>query len=265
MRQQIIQPTDLEIIEAETILDANAAWDISLNGCFYIDVSGKYSVYYTLWRFKTSLSPYVNPYTYITNLSTDLNTACLKAKNIAGRIPVIIDRFGTYAGLFKASKNELLIKGKYRGERIGDVFVKDPQYILWLAREYNDGNEERMAKIYYYKNLYWETITNENKKNSVSQFVGNIGDTLVYNAIIYSVIEEDNAYNGKKIWKCKLEDDACNRYSAYINSPIAKGDYIKFSAKVKNHYEKVGIKYTTINYLKIIEKLEKKDSEIYNI
>lgn len=265
MKQQLIAPSDIEIEEVENILDADKSWDISLNGCFYIDVSGKYSVYYTLWRFKSSTTTHVTTCHYITNLSTDLKKACLKAKKIAGRIPVIIDRVGTYSGLFKASKDELLIKGKYRGERIGDVFAKDPQYILWLSKEYRDDNSVRINTIDYYKNLYWETVADNNRKNSQSEYVGVVGEKITANAVIYNVEEQSSSFNDKKVWLCKFEDDNSNKYISYINTPVEKGDYITFTAKVKIHTEKLGIKFTTVNYLKIIENFKNNQREEFNL
>ena len=53
-RIALIQPSDEEIEKAEIFLEkgVDPNWDQSKFGFFYIDVSGKYSVYYTLWRFK---------------------------------------------------------------------------------------------------------------------------------------------------------------------------------------------------------------------
>ena len=154
----LIQPSNEEIEQAEKILEegADPSWDKSL-GYFYIDVSGRYSVYYTLWRFNPK-----NRYSitnFITNLSIDFMTAIKKAKKAAGRVPVIIDKFGTQAGLFQAAKAEIITFGKHRGQTLGDVFVENPQYIMWLYKNYDGRSPERREKLEYYKDLYFETIT----------------------------------------------------------------------------------------------------------
>ena len=115
------QPTDDEIKDAEEYLakGIDSDWDYK-NGYFLVDITGRYSVYYTLW--KESL----RSCNFISNLSTDFMTAVEKAKKAAGRIPVIIDRTGTKAGMFQAAKSEIFSFGKHRGETIGEVFCIDP-------------------------------------------------------------------------------------------------------------------------------------------
>ena len=96
-RNALRQPSAQEIEEAEKYLEEgkDPNWDYKL-GYFYIDVTGKYSVYYTLWRWNPNHDAHMNR--YICNLSTDLTTAVEKAKKAAGRVPVSIDRYGTQAG-----------------------------------------------------------------------------------------------------------------------------------------------------------------------
>ena len=133
-KSSLIQPSDQEVADAEEYLAKGIDdWDYK-NGNFVIDITGKYSVYYTLWRFKPKT---LNTYQFITNLSIDFKTAIEKAKKAAGRVPVIIDRLGTQAGMFRTAKAELISFGKYRGKTLGDVFVDDPKYIEWLYKNYD--------------------------------------------------------------------------------------------------------------------------------
>lgn len=255
-KNSLKEPTDEEIQDAEKILDegVDPNWNKNKFGYFYIDVSGKYSVYYTLWRFKPAnlQSYYANAEQFITNLSTDLNKAAKKAKKAAGRVPVIIDRFGTKSGMFQAVKAELMTFGKYRGKTLGDIFVEDPQYIIWLAKNYDGKSAERTEKIKYYKDLYFETITKQNKENDNSSFVGKIGEKIEIEAEVYSAEKYNNDFNDKLQTKCKLIDENSNKYLTYnINADVKKGDTVKMTAKVKKHVEKLGVKFTVIYYCKV--------------
>lgn len=260
IKSSITEPTDEEVQKAEDYLKEgiDPSWNIQEFGYFYIDVSGKYSVYYTLWRFKPSKSAYVNPFNFITNLSTDFMTAVQKAKKVAGRVPVIIDRYGTQAGMFRASKSELLSFGKYRGKTLGEVFVEDPQYILWLSKNYDGKSQERKEKINYYKDLYFETLTKKNLEESKSQFIGNIGDKIEIDAEIINVEQIKDQFKPNKInYKCKMVDDKDNKYLTYnIGREVKKGNHVKLKGKISNHKEVVGIKWTVLNYCKVISIIE---------
>lgn len=243
------QPTDEEVKEAEEYLekgiDPNYDWKM---GYFYLDISGRYSVYYTFWKETLKYSH------FISNLSTDFMTAVEKAKKAAGRIPVIIDRLGTKAGLFQAAKSEIITFGKHRGETIGDIFVSDPQYIVWLSKGNYKGNDPIMIdKIKYYTNLYFETITEKNRETSPSQFIGKIGDKIEIEGDIYGAKKIPSAYNNKIQMHCKLIDKNGNKYTTYdLGTNVKDGDTVKLTAKVKAHNEYLGIKFTQIYYCKVI-------------
>lgn len=261
-KNTLIQPSDQEIEEAEKFLEqgVDPSWDIATMGNFYIDVSGKYSVYYTLWKWKAGGYHFLPSCHYICNLSTDFKTACEKAKKAAGRVPVMIDRFGTKMGLWKKEDSDVMIKGKYRGYTLGEIFVENPRYITWLYNQlfgynpgdvmYTDNNQERREKIKYYNDLYWETVTNKNKETSKSEYVGNIDEKIEHTATVYSVKQTSSEYGTS--WKCKLVDEDQNRFIVYLKQEVVKNDEIKFTAKVKKHEEKVGIKYTVLYYFKIL-------------
>ena len=256
------QPTDDEVKEAEEYLDkgVDPDWDFKF-GYFYIDVSGKYSVYYTLWKESLHDSH------FITNLSTDFMTAVEKAKKAAGRIPVVIDKLGTKSGLFQAAKAEIITFGKYRGKTLGDIFVEEPKYIVWLSKNYNNGNPIMIEKIKYYTDLYYQTITKKNQEESKSGYVGNIGDKILIKADVYGTKKMPSAFNNKIQMTCKLIDENGNKYMTYdIGKDVKDGDNVKLTAKVKDHKEVLGVKFTQIYYCKVSNVWNLKDDmEKYNI
>ena len=266
-KSALIEPTDQEVMDAEKILakGADPDWDQNKFGFFYIDVSGKYSVYYTLWRFKPGVG---TPYNFITNLSIDFKTAIEKAKKAAGRVPVIIDRFGTQAGMFRTAKSELITFGKYRGKTLGDVFIENPQYISWLYKNYDGKNPDRFERIKYYYDIYIETITKKNIEESKSQHVGKPGEKITVEVDVYSVERLGDSYNKDNFTnKCKMLDDQGNKYMTYnigTNKDVQKGDRVKITAKVKDHKEYLGVKFTTLNYCKIIWN-QREDIANYNL
>ena len=259
----LIQPSDADIEEAEKILSEgkDTSMDMKTDSLFFIDVSGKYSVYYTFWRW----NPRTATCHYICNLSTDFMTAVKKAAKASGRIPVIIDRFGTYAGLFKAAKAEIITFGKYRGKTIGDIFVEDPKYIIWLATKYEGSSNLDYEKLNYYKQLYFETLTKKNQEESKSQYVGNIGEKISIQAEVYDFQVENNEWGVQ--YSCKLVDDDGNKYRTYnIGRVVKKGDTVKMTAKVKDHKEFLGVKFTIIYFCKITDVFNIYDDvEKYNL
>lgn len=248
-RNALRQPSAQEIEEAEKYLEEgkDPNWDYKL-GYFYIDVTGKYSVYYTLWRESPRNTH------FITNLSTDFQTAVEKAKKAAGRIPVIIDRTGTKAGLFQAAKAEILTFGKHRGESLGDIFVNDPQYLTWLYNKYDKPlPKETIERLKYYNDLYFETLTKKNLEESPSEFVGKIGDKITIEADVYNYEAKRNPFDNKIQHTCKLIDENGNKYITYnLGKEVKKGDNVKLTAKVKDHKELLGIKFTVLYYCKVL-------------
>jgi hypothetical protein len=245
-------PSDQEIEEAEAFLEkgVDPDWDKKL-GYFYIDVSGKYSVYYTFWRFNPT--SHTNMCHYICNLSTDFQTAIEKAKKASGRIPIIIDKFGTQAGLFQAAKAEIITFGKHRGKTLGEVFVEDPQYIKYLYDTYGKYKSTLpYDKLKYYTDLYFETIRKKNLEESTSEYVGKPGDKISIIAKIYHIATKDNPYTGGLQYTCKLIDDDGNKYTTYdIGQKIEQGKTVSLNAKIKAHIELLGVKFTQLFYCKV--------------
>jgi hypothetical protein len=254
-------PSDKEIEDAENFLkkDIFDDWDYTNMGNYFIDVSGKYQVYYTFWRFKPSKSPYVNPVRFITNLSIDFDKAIKKAKNIAGKVPVELDRTGTLDAL-KNPKKEFLTFGKYRGKHIGDIYAEDPKYIVWMADNYH-GHQETADLLNYYKGLYFENVTKENKEKDKSTKVGNIGEEIKITVKVYNIssktVYNNFSHDNELLTTYKLIDDNENKYIAYNIEKhfqdIKVNDSIELKGKIKGYKEILGINFNILNYVRVIK------------
>ena len=85
---------------------------------------------------------------------------------------------------------------------------------------------------------------------------------------VYSVEKQGDMYNKENFNnKCKMIDDDGNKYTTFnigTNKEVLKGDRIKLTAKVKSHSEYMGIKFTALNYCKIIWN-QREDIAKYNL
>lgn len=248
--QHEIFPSDVELEKAEEILESKVApegYDRNKFGVFYVGVTGKHQVFYTLYRFRPSNSPYVEPLTYVCNLSTDLIDACIKARRIAGKIPVELDTYGTCKRLVGAAKALIIKFGKYRGVNIEEVFGNDPQYIVWMKKAADkgelkiDGNMHK--EVERLSGIFWEGVTKKNEENSTSGFIGNLGERLTMKVKILGIVEG----------KVKLVDENGNRLYTYTGSfDVKKDDEVTIKGTVTSHKLIVGIKQTYINRVRLM-------------
>jgi len=127
--------------QAEQILKANVDPNWNPNfGCMFIGITGKHHVYYTLWKY--SPNNRLNPLYYLGNLSTDIIEAAKKAKKIAGIQPISFENTDNLKGM-QGSAEDVITFGKYRGKTIGEIYIVDPQYIIWLSTNMNPKNKKQ--------------------------------------------------------------------------------------------------------------------------
>lgn len=220
---------------------------------YEIIVSGKKGVFFTLWRYSCKASVYANPYIFVKNLSTDLDKAVFEAIKFIENSNVkliLIDEetFNKRANI----PAEILEFGKYKGESINDIYLKDPKYILWLS----DNNYTNTAKglkrqemLDAFKSLYFETLAEENRKNGSSVYIGSKGDKLeniklkVYKRKFY-----DYEYPYTDLYAKDADE---NRYIFKEPFTILEGEEVEIlKCKVKDHVEILGLKYTRLFYCK---------------
>jgi len=231
---------------------------------YWIQVTGKYQAYYTLWLYKTNIDSRVAAYiknpTYMGNLTTDLLSSVSKAISKPGastiRIELAADE--TRNNLIgKSTKENPLFKfGKYRGRAMGEVFLEDPGYFAFLAKnmdpKYADTKDNLAIK--HFAIMYLQDVAKQNQQTSTSQFVGNVGERFQGELQVYKFEKKTATYDMLEYTVAKLKDANDNKFIIYgldKNFPdIKEGDKINLKGKIKAHREIVGIKFTILNYVK---------------
>lgn len=243
----------------------NKQCDPSIKGYYAIDVTGKYQAYYTFWRFRDIDPRFVgfikNP-VYMGNLSTDLMGAVERAIQRAPNVRIEIWEDATKHNLIgKTQDTQVFTFGKYRGKSFPDVYLENPGYFAFLAKNADPkyGMNKTSAAIQYFANLYFEEMTKKNLETSTSKFVGTVGGRFDGELEVYNVKEykdQVNSFTGEKrdVYLYKLKDSNDNKFMCYDLEKkfpgVKVGDKLKVSAKIKNHKEIVGVKFTLINYVK---------------
>ena len=136
---------------------------------------------------------------------------------------------------------------------------------MWLSKNYEGGNEIMWNKIKEYKEMYLETIRKKNLEESKSNYVGKVGEKISLTADVYNYQLKDSQFGLQHT--CKLVDEDGNKYIVNnIGRTLKKGDSVKMTAKVKEHKELLGVKFTVLYYCKIsnVFNLEE-DMDKYNI
>ena len=230
---------------------------------YYIDVTGKYGVYFTLWRYIKGrpYSPFVKNPRYICNLTTEFLSSIKKTL----QMPVVTNTSvhavddQTRVGLIgktQAQKSEdfVFTFGQYRGKTYGEVYAENPSYFVWLVKnthpKYASGKKFEAQKEFV--NMYWQDVTTKNRETSTSQHVGQVKDRFTGKLKVYEKAQKNGDFGPYVLYK--LTDDKGNKYLAtnletkFQN--IEKDSVIDVNAKIKGHKELLGVKFTLLNYVK---------------
>jgi hypothetical protein len=243
----------------------NRQCDPAIKGYYAIDVTGKYQVYYTFWRVREidpRFAGFIKNPVYMGNLSTNLMDSVERALKRAPKVKIEIWEDTTKHNLIGKTKDvQHFTFGKYRGKSFPEVYLEDPGYFAFLAK--NADPKYAMTKssvaIQYFSNLYFEEMTKKNLETSKSKFMGTIGGKFEGELEVYNVKEykdQVNSFTGEKrdVYFYKLKDAEDNKFMCYDLEKkfpgVKVGDKLKVSAKVKNHKEVVGVKFTLLNYVK---------------
>ncbi len=188
--------SDEDLERAEQILQRNTdpSWDINKWGNMIIGVTGKYQVYYTLWKY--SPRSMVSQINYMGNLATDIIRAAEKAKKIAGKQPVSFEQYDTLKSLVGAPA-DVVSFGKYRGKTLGEVYAEDPQYVIWISKNFiakNAKQDEFLKTAQEFTDTYFRSMGEANRAAETKDYYGNIGDTFDGDVMILKVDKTTNEF-----------------------------------------------------------------------
>ena len=247
------------------VKEHNVKTDPSIKGYYAIDVTGKYQVYYTFWRFKDidhRFAGFIKNPVYMGNLTTDLMSSVDKAIQRVPNVKIEIWEDATKNNLIGKTKDTPSFTfGKYRGRTFSDVYLENPSYFAFLAKNADPkyANTKSSVAIQFFANLYFEEMTKKNQESSTSKFSGTIGGRYEGELEVYNIKEyknQTNSFTGetRDVYLYKLKDADENKFMCYDLekkfTDVKVGDKLKVSAKIKNHKEVVGIKFTLLNYVK---------------
>jgi hypothetical protein len=250
----------------EYINQSDKDWDEKEKGFRVIGITGRHQVYYTFWHIPRIVKGFgwKGPI-YMGNLSTNFVEACKKAREKSGIQPIHIEDTDTIKSMAGISP-EYLSFGKYRGHEIGEIFNDDPQYIIWMSKNFTAKNKKQKITQSILNELsdnYFLSMRNENLKNETKDFFGEVGEKIEVSAILKTVKCFDNEYG--RSFQLRLENDN-SRFMLYLtenriinNKEKTTEDILKEQVsqsfvvigKVKNHREIVGKKYTVLNYARV--------------
>jgi hypothetical protein len=280
-----IEVSDEDYNKAMDILEkgVDPSWDRRKRGEMFIGVTGKYQVYYTLWKY-TGFDPEFPNITpkviYLGNLSTDIVQAAEKAKKVSGKQPIELEDVDTIKGM-AGMPPDVIGFGKYRGRGLGEVYVEDPQYVIWIANNFVPRNKKQEEFVSMAKSLaddYFNSMTEKNVAAETKDYFGKVGDLFQGDLIITSIKYYISDYG--ESFGIKAENDQhrfvfyvprnkfINKFNIEIKnnpeklwelSPETKekikqlnDQQINIKGKVKGHKDIVGKKYTQLNYVKFL-------------
>ena len=223
-----------------SISDTDSYWVVSLTGCEH--------VYYTLYLFnKVS-----GNYTYCRNLSSNIVEAVAKIATSKG-LPILLDEED---GNFKTRRIPAVCFqfGKYVGQSLVEVYEKDPQYVLWAAKNVlpkNKVQRQMLDNLQAIVKSHFQMLTEKNKEECSSEYYGQIKTRYDLTLKVYQVNEYINEFERSLSYRHRATDESGNLFQFYYKEPLDKDTAFKLRGTVTRHQEYVGRKFTIINRVKI--------------
>jgi len=260
--------SDEEVEKADEILKQNVdpSWDKTKFGFMVIGVTGKHQVYYTFWKY--SPLNMLNQLAYMGNLATNIVKAAEKAKKIAGIQPIFFDNYETLKSL-SGAPSDVIGFGKYRGKRLGEVYAEDPQYVIWIAKNFQAKNAKQ--KEFHdiardFTNTFFKSMGDTNREAETKTFETPVGDVFQGQVTVLKIKKYVSDYTGDDTFSIDSENDserfrfylsptALSRYFGLNYSEINPNDLqnktVTIKGRVKKHREIVGKKYTILSRVSI--------------
>lgn len=255
--------------------------DKELKGFYYIDVTGKWQVYFTLWRWKDidpRFAGFIKNPIYMGNMTTNFLTSVKKAlekipRSVRFQIMTDENREGLIGKNSARSNEDMRFTfGKYRGRSMGEVYLENPSYFAWLAKNADPRYENSKANkaIQLFAQMYYEEVTKQNQeKYKDVQYVGAIGDRYEGEIEVYKIeTKAGQNFGPRRSWgkqedptytDARAVDAAGNKFiiynldKAFPDHIIEKGSKVKIRGKVKDQKEILGIKFNRLSYVKGID------------
>jgi hypothetical protein len=226
-------------------------------GYYIIDTTGSKQVYFTLYRFKKSNSEYVNPFTYVKNVTSDFQKLEEMVHKFNSQpIPVIVVGSNNNNAKVREFKGRMIgatpvLKfGKYMGKTIETIWNLDKNYVLWFSKNFQPKNNANDYTLYHsaieYANLFYTELTQTNRDTDTSKYIGSIKDKVTIEAKVTSIkANEDYTI----INLVTIDGDSVYIYDKSYN--LSVGEAITIIGTITKHIEKVGKKFTYLNRIKI--------------
>ena len=158
-------------------------------------------------------------------------------------------------------KQAVFTFGQYRGEPLAEVYLKDPNYFMYLDRNMDPKYQftKLNQAIMVFARMAKEEVTKQNQATSKSKFVGAEGEKipLLTLKVYKKEIKEGRDFTTgelKPYTQYKFVDENENKFMAYniekYFPDVQQGDTIVCRAKVKGQKELMGIKFNFLNYVR---------------
>lgn len=242
------------------------------NGCYAISTSTAYRSYYAFWRIFPNDDIPLFIRTLAVTFDTSIERAFTLLQNCNVKLKVFDNRlFESYYG----RTDDFISFGKYRGKRLAEIYYIDPAYVLWLANKFQPEQKRYEPLITLAKRfavVHFELTVQKRHISSVSRNVGQIGEQLkelflsvlnvrlrvdTYKPDFYvdqSVLAADRDGN-RFIFTVKAGGRSLspNVLSCHSKKILIHERLHLISAKVMSHYEKYGVCYTRLGYVRLSE------------
>ena len=248
-------------------------------GCYLVVLPHDGHPAYSLWIYTPLLER--RSILYIGDLATDVYTALRLATSelwYANRRVLLVDynakRMATHG-------DDLMSFGKYRGHYLYEILRIDPGYVNWLACKFTARipKQERMVRMAQAYMAYYmdRMLKRSHQPQRVSRYLGRKGDKLQGLVLkVWQVHLEDDPYKTRMdgntalffvTQKIVAFDREGNRVQlsfaskspSYVSGQLSSlersyrpGDLLHIaSARIAATYERNGIRYTRLNYVKM--------------
>lgn len=238
--------TEAELDEAKSIVEAHNATASDSKSFYIVDVTGRKSVYFTLYRFNHM--GIRNPYAYLGNLSTNIVEAVKKICTGRGN-RVELSETDNFNPDFP--KSGILSFGKHKGKDLNEIYESDSRYVLWVANKFEARTKHMRDIVQHAKHIsemHWQMLTEVNLAECTSEYVGELAERLDLGlTVTFSCVQPTQDWDmGPTRYKYKAKDADGNLFMFWNKNEFEKDTILNFRATVKAQREIVGRRTTML-------------------